>query len=71
MLIFFQELCLLLFLWLLKLVDGLMEIFSAIAGVTDVTYRGERVNTKTEKGLSTARSIGNLSRKARGTIVTG
>lgn len=44
MLIFFQELCLLLFLWLLKLVDGLMEIFSAIAGVTDVTYRGERVN---------------------------
>ena len=44
MLIFFQQLCLLLFLWLLKLVDGLMEIFSAIAGVTDVTYRGERVN---------------------------
>ena len=44
MLIFFQDLCLLLFLWLLKLVDGLMEIFSAIAGVTDVTYRGERVN---------------------------
>lgn len=44
MLIFFQELCLLLFLWLLKLVDGLMEIFSAISGVTDVTYKGEKVN---------------------------
>ena len=44
MLIFFQQLCLLLFLWLLKLVDGLMEIFSAISGITDVTYKGENVN---------------------------
>lgn len=44
MLIFFQQLCLLLFLWLLKLVDGLMEIFSAISGITDVTYKGEKVN---------------------------
>lgn len=40
----FQQLCLLLFLWLLKLVDGLMEIFSAISGITDVTYKGEKVN---------------------------
>jgi len=44
MLIFFQQLCLLLFLWLLKLVDGLMEIFSAISGITDVTYKGGKVN---------------------------
>lgn len=44
MLIFFQELILLLFLWFLKVIDGIMEIFSAIAGVTDVTYLGERVN---------------------------
>ena len=44
MLIFFQQLCLLLFLWLLKLVDGLMEIFSGISGITDVTYKGEKVN---------------------------
>lgn len=44
MLIFFQELILLLFLWFLKVIDGIMEIFSAIAGVTDVTYQGERVN---------------------------
>ena len=44
MLIFFQQLCLLLFLWLLKLVDGLMEIFSAISGITDVTYKGEKFN---------------------------
>lgn len=34
----------LLFLWILKLVDGLMEIFSAISGITDVTYKGEKVN---------------------------
>ena len=44
MLIFFQELILLLFLWFLKVIDGIMEIFSAIAGVTDVPYQGERVN---------------------------
>lgn len=44
MLIFFQELILLLFLWFLKVIDGIMEIFSAIAGVTEVTYQGERVN---------------------------
>lgn len=44
MLIFFQEICLQLFLWLLKLIDGLMEIFSAIAGVTDVKVNGQAVN---------------------------
>ena len=44
MLIFFQELCLQLFLWLLALIDGLMEIFSAIAGVTDVRVNGQSVN---------------------------
>jgi len=44
MLIFFQELCLQLFLWLLKLIDGLMEIFSAISGVTNVNYHGKSVN---------------------------
>lgn len=44
MLIFFQELCLQLFLWLLALIDGLMEIFSAIAGVTNVRVNGQFVN---------------------------
>ncbi len=44
MLIFFQELCLQLFLWLLQLIDGLMEIFSAISGVTNVNYHGQSVN---------------------------
>ncbi len=44
MLIFFQELCLQLFLWLLQLIDGLMEIFSAIAGVTNVRVNSQSVN---------------------------
>lgn len=44
MLIFFQELIMLLFLWFLRLIDGIMEIFSAIAGVTDVTVNGQKVN---------------------------
>ncbi len=44
MLIFIQELVLQLFLWLLALVDGIMEIFSAIAGVSAVNYNGEQVN---------------------------
>ena len=44
MLIFFQELVMLIFLWLLRVIDGIMEIFSAIAGVTDVTLNGEKVN---------------------------
>lgn len=44
MLIFLQELCLQLFLWLLALIDGLMEIFSAIVGITNVNYHGQSVN---------------------------
>lgn len=44
MIIFFQELVLLLFLWMLRLIDGIMEIFSAISGITDVTYQGQKVN---------------------------
>lgn len=44
MLIFLQEFVLQIFLWLLKLIDGIMEIFTAISGITDVTYQGQRVN---------------------------
>ena len=44
MIIFLQEICLQLFLWLLRMIDGLMEIFSALTGVTDVMYHGEKVN---------------------------
>lgn len=44
MLIFIQELGLQLFLWMLQLIDGLMEIFSAIAGITNVNYHGQSIN---------------------------
>lgn len=44
MIIFLQEICLQLFLWLLRMVDGLMEIFSAMTGITDVMYNGQKVN---------------------------
>lgn len=44
MIIFFQELILQLFLWLLKLIDGIMSIFSSIAGIVKIDYRGEEVN---------------------------
>ena len=44
MIIFFQELILLLFLWLLKLIDGIMELFSAISGVATINYHGQQVN---------------------------
>lgn len=44
MLIFLEEIVLQLFLWFLRLCDGMMEIFSAVAGITDVTYHGEKVN---------------------------
>ncbi len=58
MLIFIQELCLQLFLWLLMMIDGLMEIFSAIAGVTNVSFRGQSVNImETIVGDSTVGAI--------------
>jgi len=44
MIIFFQELIMLLFLWMLKMIDGIMEIFSAISGISKVDYNGEQVN---------------------------
>ena len=44
MLIFFQELIMLLFLWILRLIDGMLNIFSAMSGVTNVNYHGQSVN---------------------------
>lgn len=44
MLIWLQQLAVQLFLWLLKMADGVMEIFAAIAGIADVNYKGCRVN---------------------------
>lgn len=44
MLIFFQEIGLQLFLWMLQLIDGIMEIFSAVSGVASINYHGQQVN---------------------------
>jgi len=44
LIIFLQEFVLQLFLWMLQLVDGIMDIFSAITGVSKVTAKGESVN---------------------------
>ena len=44
MLIFLQEIGLQLFLWLLQLVDGLMDLFSAMTGIATVNYHGQQVN---------------------------
>lgn len=44
MILFIQELVLLLFLWMLRMIDGMIEIFSVIAGVTDVSYQGGKIN---------------------------
>lgn len=44
MIIFLQELGLQLFLWFLQLIDGMMELFSAIGGIATVNYHGEQVN---------------------------
>ena len=44
MLIFLQEIGLQLFLWLLQLVDGLMDLFSAMTGIAAVNYHGQQVN---------------------------
>lgn len=44
MILFFQEIGMQLFLWLLRMIDGLMEIFSAISGVATVNYHGQQVN---------------------------
>ena len=44
MLIFFQELIMQVFLWILRAIDGIMELFSALSGITKINYRGEQIN---------------------------
>ncbi len=44
MLIFFEELIMLIFLWMLKLIDGIMEIFDAMSGVTKIHFQGKDIN---------------------------
>lgn len=58
MIIFLQEIVMQLFLWFLRLTDGIMEIFSAIAGITDVTYHGQKVNIIEHLAAST--SVGTI-----------
>ena len=44
MLIFLQELIMQVFLWVLKAIDGVCELFTAFTGVTSVNYKGSEVN---------------------------
>jgi len=44
MLIFFQELIMQVFLWILRAIDGIMELFSALTGVATINYRGQQIN---------------------------
>ena len=44
MLIFFQELIIQVFLWILRAIDGIMELFSALSGITKINYKGEQIN---------------------------
>jgi len=44
MLIFFQELIMQVFLWILRAIDGIMELFSALSGITKINYKGEQFN---------------------------
>ncbi len=44
MIIWFEEICLQVFLWLLQLIDGIIDLFNALSGIDDVVYAGESVN---------------------------
>ena len=44
MVIFFQETLLLIFLWVLRAIDGFMDLFSVLTGVKSIEYRGQKLN---------------------------
>lgn len=44
MLIFFQEIILQIFLWVLRAIDGFMNLFSVLTGVKSFEYRGQEMN---------------------------
>lgn len=44
MVIFLQEFVLQIFLWLLKALDGIMELFSVLTGMSEVNYQGQQIN---------------------------
>lgn len=44
MIIFLEEIILQIFLWVLKILDGIMELFSGLTGLTSINYQGENVD---------------------------
>ena len=44
MIIFLQELVLQIYLWLLQAIDGIMELFSGLTGISTINYRGQEIN---------------------------
>lgn len=44
MVIFLQEFVLQIFLWLLKALDGITELFSALTGIMNIRYQGQEIN---------------------------
>ena len=44
MVIFFQEIILQIFLWVLRAIDGFMGLFSVLTGVKSIEYRGQELN---------------------------
>ncbi len=44
MIIFLQEFVLQIFLWILKAVDGILELFSSLTGISAINYKGQEIN---------------------------
>jgi len=44
MLIFLEEIILQVFIWTLRIIDGIMEIFDVVSGAADISYHGGNVN---------------------------
>ena len=44
MIIFLQEFVLQIFLWILQAVDGIMELFSSLTGISTINYKGQEIN---------------------------
>ncbi len=44
MIIYLQEFLLQIFLWILRALDGITELFSSLTGITKISYRGQEIN---------------------------
>ncbi len=44
MLIYLQEFLMQIFIWILRALDGISELFSSLTGITDINYRGQQIN---------------------------